>query len=90
MKDTLEAINASTDLSCFIIKRLKDGAGIDDLLALLKEYMENEDFKKSINAGAAGVSNIPVEIKAMTAQDGITLGANVLMVQVPKIIEALK
>lgn len=76
LKETKEFIAGCFALGFAIRNVTKDGLQpIQDGLALIKKYMEDEEFKKAINEGISGINKIPSEVKAIDALEGYELGA---------------
>lgn len=62
VKETKEALLALVLLGKFVADRLKDGAQIDDALALGQKLLD-EEFKSKVMAGVDGIDKVPAEIK---------------------------
>ena len=85
VKDTKEAILAMVILGKFVAERLKDGAQLDDALALGTKLIGDAEFKEKVMAGINGIDKVPAEIKDLSMVDALEL-AQVL----PEILAALK
>lgn len=85
VKETKEAILAMVVLGKFVAERLKDGAQLDDALALGTKLIGDAAFKEKVMAGIAGIDKVPAEIKDISMVEAIEL-AQVL----PEILAALK
>ncbi len=85
VKETKEAILALVILGKFVAERLKDGAQLDDALALGTKLVGDAEFKAVVLAGVEGIDKVPAEIKDLSMVDALEL-AQVL----PQILAALK
>ena len=63
VKETKEGLLAIALLGGFIAQRLKDGAQIEDAVALATKLMGDADFKAKVMAGVEGLDKIPAEVK---------------------------
>jgi len=85
VKETKEAILAMVVLGKFVADRLKDGAQLDDALALGSKLIGDAEFKNVVMAGIEGIDKVPAEIKDLTIVEALEL-AQLL----PQILTALK
>lgn len=63
VKETQELMIGAFVIAAFIIDRLKDGAGVDDIAALYAKMVSDEAFKKKVIDAAKGINEVPVEMK---------------------------
>lgn len=89
IKETKEAFEGINVLALFLIKRLKDGVGIDDAVALFEKIKDDEEFKKVLSDAVGAIDQVPEELKDLELNEGIELGMLALQ-YVPKYIEAFK
>jgi len=83
MKETKEALIALVMIGKFVSDRLKDGAQMDDALALGQKLMDPE-FKKVVEAGYKDAEKISEEFQGFNMAKGFEL------VQVlPQLVEIL-
>ena len=73
IENTKEAIVAVNVLSIFIIKRLKDGIGFDDALALFSKITSDDEFMKVLKEAFDGVSTVPAELKDLQSEEVVEL-----------------
>lgn len=62
VQETKEAILALVILGKFVADRLKDGAQMEDAMALGSKLLD-ENFKSKVMAGVQGIEKVPEEIK---------------------------
>lgn len=72
-----------------LIKHLKDGAQVGDVMAVIDAWKNDEAFKKALEDAMDNIKAVPEEIKDLSASEGVELGVAALL-QVPRILEALK
>ena len=89
IKETKEAIAGVNMLAIFLIKRLKDGAGIDDAFALFSKLTTDKEFKSVLGEAYDGISKVPAEMKDIDLMEGLEI-AKIMLDTVPKYIEAFK
>ncbi len=89
IKEFSEAIRGANVLALFLIKRLKDGAGFDDLMALWDKLKTDEEFKSALLEAGEGYSKIPAEVKDIDLSEGLEIGG-MLLKMVPDYVEAFK
>lgn len=73
VKETKEAILALVVIGKFVVDRLKDGAQIDDAIALGTALLADGDFKATVMAGVNGIDQVPAEVKELDIQDMIEI-----------------
>lgn len=89
IKETTELLVAVNKITLFLIKRLKDGAGLDDAMAIYAKLTTDEEFKKVVFDAYDGVKAIPSEIKDLDYREVVQL----LLAQInfiPLIIDEIK
>lgn len=84
VKETKEAILAMVVLGSFVALRLKDGAGLDDAMALGEKLLD-EAFKAKVMAGVEGLDKIPAELKDLSLADLFELAK-----VIPDVLEEIK
>lgn len=62
VKETKELLIAVVRAGKLAIKLFKDGVDLSDAVAVVKAVAD-EDFRKCIADGAAGIENVPAEVK---------------------------
>lgn len=72
-KETKEAILALVVLGKFVVDRLKDGAQLDDAVALGTALLVEGDFKTVVMAGVQGIDQVPKEVKELDLADILEL-----------------
>lgn len=85
VKETKEAILALVMLGKFVADRLKDGAQLDDALALGSKLLADGEFKDVVMAGVNGADQIPREVSELDLADGLELAK-----VIPDILVALQ
>ena len=88
-QETEEMIKAMFAVTAVLIERFKDGAGLDDVLAIYEKLTKDEAFLKVITDAYAGYKNIPAEIKDLDMVEGFALAGSILP-EVLKLIQSLK
>jgi hypothetical protein len=73
VKETSEGLLALVVLGKFVADRLKDGAQLDDALALGQKLMTDGEFKSIVSAGVDGAEKIPAEIGELDVADYLEL-----------------
>jgi hypothetical protein len=73
VKETSEALLALVVLGKFVADRLKDGAQLDDALALGQKLIADADFKAKVLAGIEGADKIPLEAGELDVADFLDL-----------------
>lgn len=86
VKDVLVALN---EVGIFLASRLKDGAGVDDVVALVTKLSTDDEFKLIIAAAVAAMKHVPAELKDLDLVEGVEL-AQLQLSYLPKIIAAAK
>ena len=89
IKELKEALIGVNELSILIASRMKDGAGLDDAMAIWEKLKNDEDFKNKMVAAYEGIGMVPAELKQIDLAEGIEL-AMLQAGYVPKIIAAIK
>lgn len=89
IKETQEALKGAGVLLVFILERLKDGAGVDDAMAVFAKFQTDEEFKKVLAEAYEGADKIKGEVKDVDLLEGLTLSKDVIDL-IPQIIKALK
>jgi len=90
IKDFNEMLDAVMDVAVFLCETFKDGAQGTDVMAIMAYLLTDEKFKVSLQKAIDGAQNIPDEIKDLDAQEGLQIGANILIKHVPRFIEVFK
>ena len=70
IKEISELAVAAFDLAAFFRTRLKDGAGVDDLIALVS----NKDLRAELIAAVSGVTEIKGELQDLDGDEIVELG----------------
>lgn len=89
IKETQEAVKGAGVLLVFILGRLKDGAGIDDAMAIFAKLQTDAEFKRVLSEAYEGADKIKGEVKDINLTEGFTLTKDVMDL-VPQILLALK
>jgi hypothetical protein len=89
VKETKELLVGVNELSLIMIKHLKDGAQISDVMAIVDEMKNNPELLAKLEAAKNDIAAIPEEIKDCSLVEAGEL-AMVQISYVPKIIAALK
>ena len=74
IKETIEVIEAVTLVTVFLTKRIKDGIGADDAMALMQKIMTDPEFLAVFTRAADGIGEIPGELSDLDFEESITLG----------------
>lgn len=89
IKETKEALIGVNELSLVLIKHLKDGAQLTDIMAVVDDLKNNPELLEKLKAAKEGIEQVPAEAKDISLIEA----GELLMTQVgyvPKIIAALK
>lgn len=89
IKETREVLVAVNELAVFLVERLKDGVGFDDVAAIYDKLKNDEDFKTKMQMAYDNIALVPDEVEDIDIAEGVEL-ATVQLSYVPKYIEALK
>lgn len=89
IKNTIEAMDGVMLIAVFLIKRLKDGIGIDDAMALAAKLGDDDEFKKVLSDAYTGIDQIDDEIGDLSWEEGFEL-IQAISNHVPAIVEAFK
>lgn len=89
IKETKEALKGALKLTVFITKRLKDGADLQDAMALYTKWQSDPEFKKCLQDAYTDISKVGDEINDLSIAEAIELGS-LLIEDVPALIDALK
>ena len=84
IKETKEAVLGLVVLGAFVAERLKDGAGMDDLSALVLKLLD-ADFKAKLEAAVTGMNKIGEEVSDISLSEAIEL-----IGLLPEILEVFK
>lgn len=87
IKNTKEVVIAANELSLELIKILKDGAQMGDLVQLVTVAMG--PLKDKVIAAAQGAGEVPSEVKDLDASEVVEL-VTLQASYVPQIVAALK
>lgn len=82
-------LKVTESIVVFLIRRLKDGVGMDDLNAVFSELASDPDFKKLFQETYANIGSLPAELKDLSWIESFDLTMT-LMQSVPKFISAAK
>lgn len=74
IKETKEVLLFSKVLAVFVAERLKDGAGVDDLVALVTKAVSDPAFLASANAAITDAGAIPGELSDLDGAEIKELG----------------
>jgi hypothetical protein len=85
IKDTKEALIAIVTIFEFFAERLKDGAGIDDVVAIYSKLVADDVFVKKVKDGYSGLKNISKELKDIKTEEITALGYEIA----PQIVSLL-
>jgi hypothetical protein len=89
VKETKEVIVGVNELAVVLIKHLKDGAQITDVMAIVDDFKNNPELLAAILAAKENIGAVPAEMKDCSFVEA----AELAMLQVsylPKIIGAIK
>ena len=84
-KETKEAMKALIAIVGFLVERLGDGIGYDDLLAVISKLTSDDVFMKKIKEGYDGLEKISGELKTLNTETITALGLEVA----PDIVDLL-
>lgn len=89
IKETTEVLVAANELALFLIKRIKDGIGVDDAAAIYEIIVGDGEFKQQIIAAVENIQAVGDELSDIDVTEAVGLG--VMQIQyIPKIVDALK
>ena len=74
IKETVEVIDALMLVTVFLTRRIKDGIGADDAMALMQKIMSDPEFLEVFTRAADGIGEIPAELSDLDFEESITLG----------------
>ena len=89
IKETKEALIGANKLSVLMMRRLKDGVGIDDAFAIYDKLKTDTEFRQALVDAYQGIEKVPAEVKDLDLNEAVEL-IGVQVSYVPKMIEALK
>lgn len=89
IKEAKEALVGVNELAICLAERLKDGVGVDDMVALFMKLQSDDEFKAKLAAAADGIGAVPAELKDLSLAEGMEL-AVVQIAYVPKLLAAIK
>lgn len=89
INETKELFSAVEALSLLIVERMKDGAGIDDVTAIIGKLVSDDEFKAKMSAAFDGVKNVPAEMGDLKLDEIVEL-AGMGIAFIPKVVEAAK
>lgn len=78
--ETKEAAEGIVKLVSFIIKRSKDGIGVDDAMALVQQLLFDDEFKSVLVAAVKGADKIPTELRDISLEEAVQLLGHIAMV----------
>lgn len=73
--ESKEALLALVALGKCVSEAAKDGIGLEDLGSLISKFVSDEKFRGLLEAGVAGISAIPEELKDIDGAEAIELVA---------------
>lgn len=73
VKETKEGLIAIVALGAFVAARLKDGAQLDDAVAVAQKLVSDEAFKTKVQSGVDGLDKAVLEIKELDLADGLEI-----------------
>jgi hypothetical protein len=89
IKETTELIQGVTLLAVFLTKHIKDGLGVDDVMALFQKMQTDPAFQSALIKASEGIQEVPAELDDLDFEESITLGVLGLNF-VKEIVSALK
>lgn len=89
IKETKEALIGVNKLSILMMKRLKDGVGIDDAFAVYEKLKSDAEFRQALVDAYQGIEKVPAEVKDIDLSEAVEL-VSVQVSYIPKMVEALK
>lgn len=89
IKETKEAVVGVINLGAILVKELKDGFQVADLVAILNDIQNDPIKKAKLEAALADIQKVPAEIKDITMAEGIELAAAVIA-ELPGLLGSLK
>ena len=75
IKEITEVIEALTLATVFLAKRIKDGFGADDAMALMQKMVSDPEFIAVIARASDGINEVRGELSELDFEESITLGA---------------
>lgn len=73
VKETKEALVGVLAVAEVIAKRLKDGVGLDDAMAIVAVISSDEEFKAKMVLAVEGYKAIPEELKDIDLSESVEL-----------------
>ena len=89
IKETKDVIIAVNELALVIIKHVRDGFQVTDIVAVITELIGTDSFKTAIADAVSNIAQVPAEIKDIDLIEGGELAICQAM-YLPRILEALK
>lgn len=74
IKETQEIVKVVGTLGVFVAKKLKDGAQISDVNALMNLIANDTEFQNQFKEAVVGIQNIPFEVTDIDVIEGFQLG----------------
>lgn len=88
IKETKEALIGVNELALFLVKRLKDGADLNDALAIWEKLQKDDEFKEILQKAWDGYQAVPNETKDLNVPEAIEL-ISVQLEYLPKFVDEL-
>ena len=85
IKESMELMLGASALTILIIKRLRDGFQMSDIVAIMSALAKQDEFKDAIK----GVTSVPKEMADISINEIMELGAAMIK-EVPKYLAAMK
>jgi len=73
IKEVKEALVGVNELAMFLAERMKDGVGVDDVMALWTKLSSDKEFKAKMLAAYDGIGAVPAELKNVDLAEGMEL-----------------
>ena len=87
VKESKEMLVGINEVALYLVTRLKDGIGVDDLLDLVGKLNSDKEFMAKITAAYEGLDQIGDELGDLDLGEGLEL-AKVQLDYIPKYMEA--
>lgn len=78
INESKEAILAFVVLGKYVSSLAADGLDLSDLGSLISKFVADENFRKLLEAGVAGLSEVPEELKDIDGAEAVELIAAVV------------
>jgi hypothetical protein len=70
IKETKEVIVAANEIALLLVDRLKDGAQVGDVVAVVEKITQDQEFKDKLSAAFENIQKVPAELADLDFIEG--------------------